>query len=84
MCTVQRWTAMSGQRRQRAFETRRAVDDDQPGAGNPRRDEIVEQRAPGRLAFSAHALDRQQHLPVKMARTPSAISNVRIEAVVFQ
>ena len=50
------------QRRQRLFEARRAVDDDQLRRSQSTPDEIVEQRAPGRLAFAAHALDRQQHL----------------------
>ena len=50
------------QRRQRLFEARRAVDDDQLRRSQSAPDEIVEQRAPGRLALAAHALDRQQHL----------------------
>ena len=54
--------------RQRLFETRRAVDDDQLRRRQSTPDEIVEQRAPGRLAFSAHALDRQQHLLAVGAR----------------
>ena len=37
-------------------------------------DEIIEQRTPGRLAFPAHAFDREQHL-LPSARTPSATSN---------
>ena len=39
------------QRRQRLFETRRAVDDDQLRRRQSTPDEIVEQRAPGRLAL---------------------------------
>ena len=49
------------QRRQRLFEARRAVDHDQLRRSQSAPDEIVEQRAPGRLALAAHALDRQQH-----------------------
>ena len=50
------------QRRQRLFEARRAVDDDQLRRSQSAPDEIVEQRTPGRLAFPAHALDHEQHL----------------------
>ena len=50
------------QRRQRLFEARRAVDDDQFRRRQSAADEVVEQCAPGRLALAAHALDRQQHL----------------------
>jgi len=47
------------QGRQRLFQARRAVDDDQLRRRQSTPDEIVEQRAPSRLAFAAHALDRQ-------------------------
>ena len=49
------------QRRQRLFEARRAVDDDEFRRLQSAPDEIVEQRPPGRLALAAHVLDRQQH-----------------------
>jgi hypothetical protein len=39
------------QRRERLFEARRAVDDDQLRRLQSAPDEIVEQRTPGRLAF---------------------------------
>ena len=52
------------QRRQRLFQARRAVDDDQLRPRQSAPHEIVEQRAPGRLALTAHALDRQQHFLV--------------------
>ena len=50
------------QRRHRLFEARCAVDDDQRRRSQSAPDQIVEQRTPGRLAFPAHALDREQHL----------------------
>ncbi len=50
------------QRRQRPFEARRAVDHDQLRRWQSAPDQIVEQRAPGGLALTAHALDREQHL----------------------
>src|SRR5271169_6600022 len=50
------------ERRQRLFQTRRAVGDDQLRRPQSALDEIVEQRAPGGFAFSAHAPDRQQYL----------------------
>jgi hypothetical protein len=50
------------QRRQRLLQARRAVGDDELRHPQPALDEIVEQRAPGGLAFPAHAADRQQHL----------------------
>ena len=50
------------QRSQRPFQARRAVGDDQLRRPQPPLAEIVEQRAPGGLAFSAHAPDRQHHL----------------------
>ena len=61
------------QRRQRLFQARRAVDHDQLRRSQSAPDEIVEQRAPGRLALAAHALDRQQHfLAVAARRAPRA------------
>ena len=68
-------TAMSGpQRRHRLFEARRAVDDDQLRRSQSAPDEIVEQRTPGRLAFPAHALNREQHL-LAVGAHASATSN---------
>ena len=56
------WNSHVGpQRRQRLFEARRAVDDDQLRRRQSAPDEIVEQRAPSRLALAAHGLDREQH-----------------------
>ena len=75
MCTVQRWTAMSGHSAASAFETRRAVDDDQLRRRQSTPDEIVEQRAPGRLAPSPPMLLIASSIFRPSARTPSATSN---------
>ena len=59
------------QRRQRLFQARRAVGDDQLRRPQSALDEIVEQRAPGDLAFSA-LLRIASSTFWPSARTPSA------------
>ena len=73
MCTVQRWTAMSGHSDATAFSSRRAVDDDQLRRSN----------CAGRDRRAAHARPPRPSPPTPLitrasspsARTPSATSN---------
>jgi hypothetical protein len=46
----------------RLLQSRRAVDDEELRSPQTTLDQVVEDRAPSFRAFSAHALDRQQHL----------------------
>jgi hypothetical protein len=46
----------------RLLQSRRAVDDEELRSPQTTLDQVVEDRAPGFRAFSAHALDRKQHL----------------------
>src|SRR5205823_6436696 len=59
---------------ERLLQPRRAVDSNELGRLQPARDQVVEQRAPGRLALPAHVAHRQQELwPSR--RTPNTASN---------
>ena len=65
------------QRRHRLFEARRAVDDDSSGVRNPRRTRSRRAAHADRLAFPAHALDREQHLLAVGARASATSSRSR-------
>ena len=58
----------------RLLQSRRAVDDEELRSPQTTLDQVVEDRAPSFRAFSAHALDRQQHF-WPSARTPMTTSS---------
>jgi len=57
------------------LETRCAIDNDEFRRLQAAVDQIVEERPPGRLALSAHVLDRQQHLLAVLPDAQRAVSN---------
>ncbi len=62
------------ERRESLRHTRCAVDNEQVRRWQATGDQVVDQRAPGRLAFPAHVADRQRTFRPS-ARTPSATSS---------